>query len=82
MRAVAIDDLQWVDRPSAAALEYALRRLHRDEVKVLATLRSNGAKQQPPMLAGLPDERLTRLRVEPLSLGPTSRHILPEGVFA
>lgn len=36
---LAIDDLQWVDASSAAALRFALRRLRGEPVLVLATLR-------------------------------------------
>ena len=36
---VAIDDVQWLDRASAAALAFALRRLHDLPVRVLAGLR-------------------------------------------
>ena len=33
---VVLDDVQWLDRPSAAALEFALRRLEEERVSVLA----------------------------------------------
>src|SRR5215470_17812387 len=36
---VAVDDLQWIDRPSAAALEFALRRLGSEPVGLLASVR-------------------------------------------
>ena len=36
---VAVDDVQWLDRPSARALEFAVRRLEDHPVIVLATLR-------------------------------------------
>ncbi len=67
---VAIDDLQWVDAPSACALGFALRRLRDEPVLVLATRR---LEQRPR--AGLEvermlgDERVRRLRIAPLSLG-------------
>src|SRR5262245_39864028 len=35
---LAVDDLQWLDRPSARALGYAFRRLTTESVRVLATL--------------------------------------------
>src|SRR5215210_364739 len=38
--AVAIDDVQWLDRPSAFVLEFALRRLRADEVAFLLALRT------------------------------------------
>jgi DNA-binding CsgD family transcriptional regulator len=37
---LAIDDLQWVDPPSLRAFIFALRRLEREPVGVLATIRS------------------------------------------
>jgi DNA-binding CsgD family transcriptional regulator len=37
---VAVDDLQWLDDESARTLEFALRRLDRDPVAILATVRS------------------------------------------
>lgn len=37
---IALDDLQWLDSPSAVALRFALRRLDAEPVRVLATLRA------------------------------------------
>jgi DNA-binding CsgD family transcriptional regulator len=37
--AVALDDIQWLDPPSLAALQFALRRLDGEPVRVLATAR-------------------------------------------
>lgn len=37
---VAVDDVQWLDRPSAAALEFCIRRLEQAAVSILLTLRS------------------------------------------
>jgi DNA-binding CsgD family transcriptional regulator len=37
--AVAVDDLQWLDAPSARVLAFALRRLEDDRVGIVATLR-------------------------------------------
>jgi len=38
---IAIDDLQWLDPPSAGALEFALRRLDEANVRVIYSLRSD-----------------------------------------
>jgi DNA-binding CsgD family transcriptional regulator len=38
---VAIDDLQWLDPPSTGALEFALRRLDDDNVRVLFSTRTD-----------------------------------------
>ena len=48
---IAIDDLQWLDRPSAVALGYALRRLGREPVGLLASVRV-GAGGRPASSAG------------------------------
>ncbi|MGH2986969.1 MAG: AAA family ATPase, partial [Solirubrobacterales bacterium] len=64
---LAIDELQWLDRSSAAALRFAVRRLH-GSVGVLA------ARRNPPEPPPSDDLRLRdpeRLRV--LRLGPLSR---------
>ena len=36
---VAVDDLQWLDAPSAAALEYAIRRLRTEPIGILTATR-------------------------------------------
>lgn len=58
---VAIDDLQWIDAASAAALGFALRRLTDSRVRVLAAARSG----EPRADLGIQPERL---RLAPLSL--------------
>jgi DNA-binding CsgD family transcriptional regulator len=65
---VAVDDLQWLDRPSGRALTFALRRLVDEPVALLATARIE-ADERPPL--GLErvfsGDRLRRVRVGPLS---------------
>ncbi len=67
---VAIDDLQWVDASSASALRFALRRLRDQPVLILATrrieARATGTLELERMLG---DERVSRLRIGPLTLG-------------
>jgi DNA-binding CsgD family transcriptional regulator/uncharacterized protein HemY len=65
---VAIDDLQWLDPPSERALTFALRRLVDEPVALLATARMD-ADEPPPLGLErlLPDGRLRRLRIGPLS---------------
>jgi len=67
---LAIDDLQWVDASSAAALRFALRRLRDETVLVLATRRLEAGRSAPLELERmLGDERVRRLNIRPLSLG-------------
>lgn len=67
---LAIDDLQWVDASSAAALRFALRRLRGEPVLVLATLRLEAGWRPPLELERmLGDERVRRLGVGPPARG-------------
>jgi DNA-binding CsgD family transcriptional regulator len=71
---VAVDDIQWLDRSSAFVLEFALRRLGGDALAFLLALREE--KAAPATLdleRALPEERLRRLRIGPLSLGAVHR---------
>ena len=65
---VAVDDLQWADRPSVAALEFAFRRLHDEPVGLLATVRIAREERRPVELDRALANRLTRLTVEPMSV--------------
>jgi DNA-binding CsgD family transcriptional regulator len=62
---VALDDLQWVDAASTAALDFALRRLRDEPVLVIATAR--GGLELPLDLDRILPTR--RLEIGPLSLG-------------
>ena len=57
---VAIDDAQWLDRSSTAALEYAARRLHEKPVALLITRRLNA---EPGLERALAPERVLRVSV-------------------
>jgi DNA-binding CsgD family transcriptional regulator len=71
---VAIDDVQWLDSSSAAALEFAVRRLRHEQVALLLTLRDSGESEVPiDFERALDGERLTRIRLGPLSLGAVHR---------
>jgi DNA-binding CsgD family transcriptional regulator len=64
---VAVDDLQWLDAPSARVLAFALRRFG-DEP--LALVGSRRQKADPLELEGaIPPERLERIELGPLSIG-------------
>jgi DNA-binding CsgD family transcriptional regulator len=67
---VVIDDMPWLDAPSARALSFALRRLRLEPVGLLAAVRTNWAAD-PLRLAtdSVPADRVDRLRLGPLSLG-------------
>jgi DNA-binding CsgD family transcriptional regulator len=63
---VAIDDVQWLDAPSAAVLAFALRRLGAEPIGVLATIRLTSG--EPPAVVFEPWLPAERLRLGPLSL--------------
>jgi DNA-binding CsgD family transcriptional regulator len=60
---VAIDDVQWLDGSSAAAFEYAARRLRDEPVALLLARRSEG---EPGPERTLAPERVLRVPVGPL----------------
>ena len=62
---IAIDDLQWLDPPSAVALEFALRRLDDENVRVIFSLRSDATEPE-----GLATERI---EVGPVSVAALHR---------
>jgi DNA-binding CsgD family transcriptional regulator len=72
---VAIDDVQWLDRESAAALTYALRRLEAQPVRLIASLRLDPALPASQLLEAVVRAGATRIRVGPLSAGALHRAI-------
>ena len=65
---VAVDDLAWLDGPTARVLEYAMRRLGSARVGFIATVRADAADPAlPPPLSGF-DGPVDRLHVGPLAL--------------
>lgn len=64
---IAIDDVQWLDSSSAAALAFALRRLDAEQARILLSRRGD---QIAPLELALPGS-IERLHVGPLSLGAT-----------
>src|SRR5687768_16008209 len=72
--AVAIDDVQWLDRPRAAVLGFASRRLADALVALLLTERTTGPAPVPLELdRALAGDRLDHLVVGPLSVGAVQR---------
>lgn len=60
---IGIDDVQWLDASTAAALRFALRRLDREPVVVVATERTLEPESVPAVLADLSPQRIVRLAV-------------------
>jgi DNA-binding CsgD family transcriptional regulator len=63
---LAVDDLQWLDRPTARALEFAVRRLEDRPVVVLVTIRVGEARTEVGLLSAVSAERVWRSRLGPL----------------
>jgi len=68
---VALDDVQWLDTASAAAIEYALRRLGSDPIGALLAQRSQDG-EPAPIVGSLGDD-LEILSLEPLTMGALGR---------
>jgi DNA-binding CsgD family transcriptional regulator len=68
---VAIDDLQWLDPPSAAAVEFALRRVAADPIRAVVSVRTEEAGR----LANLDVERV---ELRPLSVASLHRVLARE----
>jgi len=75
---LAIDDVQWLDLPSARVLEFAIRRLHDVPIGILVTARAEAIDPVPLGLdRALPAERIDRLLVGPITQAAT-RDLLNE----
>lgn len=71
---VAVDDLQWLDQPTAMTLDFALRRVHAEPIALLATVRIEREQTASTELDRvIPPNRLRRLEVGPLSVGGLHR---------
>jgi DNA-binding CsgD family transcriptional regulator len=75
---LAVDDVAWLDPPSARVLEFAIRRLHDVPIGILVTARAEDMDPLPLGLdRALPPERIDRLIVGPISQAAT-RDLLNE----
>ena len=66
---LAIDDLQWADRPSSRAVLFALRRLRADKVLAIVSTRVGGLADPGWARFVSGDSRVTRIRLGGLSPG-------------
>ncbi|PWU22626.1 MAG: hypothetical protein C5B48_09855, partial [Candidatus Rokuibacteriota bacterium] len=69
---LAVDDLQWLDRPSGSALEFALRRLGDEPVRAILSLR-RGEPTRTLLAEVARDGRMETLELGPLSLASLHR---------
>lgn len=67
---VVVDDLPWLDPPSARVLSFVLRRMRSELVGLLAAARTGWSTELLPLaLDGISSGLLDRVHVGPLSLG-------------
>ncbi|MGZ4463578.1 MAG: ATP-binding protein, partial [Gaiellaceae bacterium] len=71
--ALAVDDIQWLDESSAAAVVFALRRLRSEDVRLLVSCRGAPGAPLPFELERLAEPLLLRLAIGPLSEGALHR---------
>ena len=71
---VAVDDVQWLDRPSATALEFVSRRLDEEPIGLLVAQRGDAQGDRLLDLErALPEGRVERLPVGPLDVDALDR---------
>lgn len=69
---LAVDDVQWLDPPTALVLEFVARRLLEEPVGLLLAERGSG-EGEAPLSLGRADLQLARVRLGPLSTGALHR---------
>ena len=71
---LAIDDSQWLDAESAAVLRFVVRRIDSSPISLLVASRGGAdAAAALGLDRALPDERVLRIHIGPLSLGALHR---------
>ena len=70
---VLLDDVHWLDGPSADVVAFMLRRVGESPVGLIGTVRTDWTGRLPPLLTDrFPAARVDRLRMGPLNLGATA----------
>lgn len=70
---VAVDDVQWLDQPSAAVLVYAARRIDDAPIRFLLARRTQEHGAELALDRAVAGDRLARLTLGPLSRGAIQR---------
>lgn len=65
---IALDDVQWLDPSTASALGFALRRVESEPIGLLLARRQAGTALPFGLSRALPEDRIARIRLEPLSV--------------
>jgi DNA-binding CsgD family transcriptional regulator len=68
---VAVDDVQWLDPPSARGLQFVARRLGEQRIGLLLSSRLPDAERAGDLLSPLGEKRMKRIRLGPLTLAAT-----------
>jgi DNA-binding CsgD family transcriptional regulator len=70
---VLVDDLHWLDGPSADVVAFMLRRVGGSPVGLIGAVRTDWTGRMPPLMTDrIPADRVGHLRVGPLTLGATA----------
>ena len=77
---LAVDDVQWLDRSSAAMLDFAGRRLREERVALLLARRQSARLDSDRLELAVPEERRLAIRVGPLSMGALHRLVRERSV--
>lgn len=73
---LAIDDVQWLDAPSARALAFAVRRMTDTSLLLIWTRRLEGRRTPSPLEEALEPDDIRSIRVGSLSVGAIHRIVV------